>query len=50
MTRAVLSSDWPSSRRPMRPERIGAAAALLLGLAGAQAQALPSLLVWINGD
>ena len=34
----------------MRLDRIAAASALLLGLAGAQAQSLPSLLVWINGD
>jgi maltose/maltodextrin transport system substrate-binding protein len=34
----------------MRLERTAAAAALLLGLAAAQAQPLPSLLVWINGD
>ena len=34
----------------MRLDRIAAASALLLGMAGAQAQPLPSLLVWINGD
>ena len=34
----------------MRLDRIAATSALLLGLAGAQAQPLPSLLVWINGD
>ena len=34
----------------MRLDRIAAASVLLLGMAGAQAQPLPSLLVWINGD
>ena len=34
----------------MRLDLAAVAAALLLGAAGAQAQPLPSLLVWINGD